>query len=63
MIEGNTDESDNFDMEIIGEDSLDKALTVPEKTLDRQNPGRTFMMSWTMDVSNNQMLSFRNSFY
>ena len=30
-------ESDNFEMEIIDEGALDKVLTVPEKTLDKQN--------------------------
>ena len=29
--EGNNDENENFEMEIIDEDTLDKALEVPEK--------------------------------
>ena len=32
MIEGKNDEKDNFEMEILDEDVLDKALTVPKKT-------------------------------
>ena len=50
MREGNNDKIDNFEMEILDEVTLDKALTVPEKTLDGGS-GRQFMRSSTMYTS------------
>ena len=49
-------------MTILDESVLDKALTVPEKTSDK-NTGTKGMSSSTMDTLNNHLLSFRNSFY
>ena len=39
--EGNNDESNNFEIEILDEVVLDKALTITEKTLDREKPWRS----------------------
>ena len=35
--EGNNDESDNFEMDILDEGDLDKVLEGPEKTSDETN--------------------------
>ena len=36
-MEGNNEESDNFEMDILGEGELDTALEGPEKKLERKN--------------------------
>ena len=63
MREGNNDESNNFEMEILDEGALDKVLTFPGKTLDGGKTGRQFVTSLTMNTSKNQMFSFQNSSY
>ena len=59
--EGNNDESDNFEMDILDEDALDKVLEGPGKTLDRgEGTWKQFMGSSMINTSNNQMLGFQN---
>ena len=41
MIEGSNDQSKNFEMDILDEGALYKALTVTEKTSDLIKPGAT----------------------
>ena len=41
MGEGNNDENNNFDIDILDEGALDKTLTVTDKTLDEENPWKT----------------------
>ena len=47
--EGNNNERDNFEIEIIDEGALDKALAVPEQTLDR-----TLLWKTIYDVINDE---------
>ena len=63
MIEGSNDQSKNFEMDILDEGALYKALTVTEKTSDLIKPGRQFMMPSVMDNLNNNMFSFQNIFH
>ena len=61
--EGKNDKSDNFEMDILNENALDKALEGPEKLYTGKEPGRKFMRSWMINNSKNQMLSFYKSLY
>ena len=62
MREFNNDESNNFEMEILDEGALNKALKFPESFI-RKTPGIQFMSSLTTNTSNNQKLIFQNIFY
>ena len=61
MKEGKYYKCDDFEMNIIDEVALDKALTVTGK-LQTKKLGRQFMRSSTMNTLNNQNFSFQNSF-
>ena len=50
--EGNRDEIDNFEMWILDEGVQDKALEGLENTLDGVKPGRQFMRSSTINITN-----------
>ena len=54
--EGKNDKNDNFEMMIIDEGVLDKALEGPA-FLRRKSPRRKIMRSLMINTSNNQMLS------
>ena len=50
--EGKNDQSENFEMKILDEGALDKAMPVPQETPDGNNPVRQFMRLLTMDNLN-----------
>ena len=59
---GKNDKSDNFEMEILDEGALDKALEGPEELFTKR-PGRQLMRSSMINTSKNHMLSFQNILY
>ena len=63
IIEGDNDQNENLEMDIIYEGALDKALIVHGKTLKERHPGGGIMRSLTMDTWIKKCLSFQKSFY
>ena len=50
--EGKNDKIDNFEIDILDEGVLDKAMGGPGKTLDRGKPEGNFMRSLVINTSN-----------
>ena len=61
-IEGDNDNSENFEMKILAECALYEALIFPQQTSLGGKIGIPFMRLLTMDNLINHMLSFQNNF-